>query len=80
MELLQRNPQGSLSDALGELARHEQYLALRDDDGRRYDLGTRYGLLIAQLALALNGCDRAQVLSQIVDLLADREMAAGSGQ
>lgn len=80
MDLLQRNPQGTLSDALSELARHEQYLALRDDEGRRYDLGARYGLLIAQLALALNGGDRAQVLSQIVDLLADREMAAGSGQ
>ena len=64
----------TLSAALGELARHEQYLAL-EDDGRRYDLGARYGLLTAQLALALNGRDRDQVLSTIVELLADRELA-----
>ena len=79
MELLERDPQGTLSGALAELARHEQYLAL-EDDGRRYDLGARYGLLIAQLALALSGKDRAPVLSQLVELLADREMAAGSGR
>ena len=67
----------TLSDALAELARHEQYLAL-EEDGRRYDLGDRYGLLVAQLALALNGQDRSYVLSQIVELLADREMAVAS--
>jgi hypothetical protein len=33
-------------------------------------------LLIAQLALALNGQDRTQVLSHLVELLADRELAA----
>lgn len=68
----------TLSAALAELARHEQYLAL-EDDGRRYDLGQPYGVLIAQLALALNGPDRAQVLSQMLELLADRELA-GSRQ
>lgn len=70
----------TLSAALAELARHEQYLAL-EDPGRRYDIGARYGLLTAQLALALNGQDRAQVLSNVLELLADREMnraAAGS--
>jgi UTP--glucose-1-phosphate uridylyltransferase len=75
MDLLGRNETGTLSDALAELARHEQYLAL-EDEGRRYDLGARYGLLVAQLALALHGRDRAQVLSQLVELLADRELAA----
>ena len=64
----------SLSAALAELARHEQYLAL-EDDGRRYDLGQRYGVLVAQLALALHGPDRAQVLAQILELMADREVA-----
>ena len=68
----------SLSAALAELARHEQYLAL-EDPGRRYDLGARYGLLNAQLALALNGKDRAQVLSSLVELLADRELNAAAG-
>jgi UTP--glucose-1-phosphate uridylyltransferase len=68
----------TLSAALAELARSEQYLAL-EEDGRRYDLGARYGLLTAQLALALSGQDRAQVLSQLLELLADREMAAANG-
>lgn len=68
----------SLSAALAELARREQYLAL-EDPGRRYDLGARYGLLTAQLALALNGKDRAQVLSSLVELLADRELNAAAG-
>ena len=75
MELLARN--GSLSGALAELARHEQYLAL-EDDGRRYDLGARYGLLVAQMALALQGKDRALVLTQMVELLADRELAGNA--
>ena len=68
----------TLVDALAELARQEQYLAL-EADGRRYDLGTAYGLLIAQFALALNGRDRSEVLSQILELLADRELAGNGG-
>jgi UTP--glucose-1-phosphate uridylyltransferase len=67
----------TLSAALAELARREQYLAL-EDAGKRYDLGARYGLLIAQLALALNGRERDEVLSQLLALLAEREMAAPS--
>ncbi len=67
----------TLSAALAELARQEQYLAL-EDTGRRYDLGVRYGLLIAQLALVLNGRDRDQVLSDLLALLAEREMATPS--
>ena len=59
----------SLSAALAELARREQYLALEEPD-RRYDIGARYGLLTAQLALALNGRDRSEVLAQLVELLA----------
>lgn len=72
MDLLGRGA-ATLSAALAELARHEQYLAL-EDPGRRYDIGARYGLLIAQLALALNGQDRGQVLSHLLELLVDREM------
>jgi UTP--glucose-1-phosphate uridylyltransferase len=68
----------TLADALAELARHEQYLAV-EDEGRRYDLGAPYGLLIAQLALALNGRNRSEVLSQIIELLADRELAGIGG-
>jgi UTP--glucose-1-phosphate uridylyltransferase len=68
----------TLSAALAELARQEQYLAL-EDTGRRYDLGARYGLLIAQLALALNGRERDEVLSHLLELLVEREMAAHRG-
>jgi UTP--glucose-1-phosphate uridylyltransferase len=74
MEFLGRGA-ATLSAALAELARHEQYLAV-EETGRRYDLGARYGLLTAQVALALNGEDRGQVLSNLLELLADREMAS----
>jgi UTP--glucose-1-phosphate uridylyltransferase len=80
MEILDRKlakssgTQVTLVDALNELATQEQYLAV-EDEGRRYDLGAPYGLLIAQLALALNGRDRSEVLSQMIELLADRELA-----
>jgi len=60
---------------LAEFARREQYLALESTD-RRYDLGARYGLLTAQLALALHGRDRQQVLADLVELLAVRELAS----
>jgi UTP--glucose-1-phosphate uridylyltransferase len=76
--LLAQGPSGvSLSAALAELARREKYLALRETD-RRYDLGTRYGLLTAQLALALAGRDRAGVLARLVELLAQREADAAA--
>lgn len=60
-----------LSPALNELARHERYLALANL-GRRYDVGVKYGLLNAQLALALQGADREEVLTTLVELLASR--------
>ena len=58
-----------LSGALAELARSERYLA-HELLGYRHDIGQRYGLLSAQLALALAGDDRDEVLVQIVELLA----------
>jgi UTP--glucose-1-phosphate uridylyltransferase len=72
----------SLSAALAELARQSQYLAL-EEPRRRYNIGARYGLLTAQLALALSGPDRASILAQLVELLAtegDAAAAGGSGQ
>lgn len=60
-----------LSAALARLARQERYLAY-EAHGRRYDLGAKYGLLTAQLALALEGGDRDEVLSGLVELLASR--------
>jgi UTP--glucose-1-phosphate uridylyltransferase len=62
-----------LSAALAQLAERERYLAL-EVQGRRYDIGARYGLLTAQLALALEGQDRNEVLSGLVELLATRQM------
>jgi UTP--glucose-1-phosphate uridylyltransferase len=58
-----------LSPALAALARTTPYLAAVLK-GRRYDLGQPYGLLVAQLALALGGPDRENVLANLVELLA----------
>ena len=60
-----------LSPALQVLAARERYLALILD-GARYNIGVKYGSLIAQLALTLNGDDREEVLAQLVELLAAR--------
>jgi UTP--glucose-1-phosphate uridylyltransferase len=59
----------TLSPALNALAARERYLAL-EVDGRRYDIGAKYGLLTAQLALAFDGKDRDEVLSNLVEMLA----------
>lgn len=66
-----------LSDALTLLASREQYLALEKHDWR-YDVGVKYGLLTAQLALALSGKDRDEVLSKLLTLLALREQQSTS--
>ena len=64
-----------LSGALGKLAKRERYLA-SELSGRRYDIGLKYGLLTAQLALGLDGQDREEVLSGIVELLASARQAS----
>jgi UTP--glucose-1-phosphate uridylyltransferase len=61
----------TLSQALNRLAQRERFLAL-ELQGRRYDIGAKYGLLTAQLALAMEGKDRDEVLSSLVELLACR--------
>lgn len=66
-------PTVTLSSALAELTGREQYLALEQQNSR-YDLGVRYGLLSAQMALALNGQDRDEVLARLLELLAQRDM------
>jgi UTP--glucose-1-phosphate uridylyltransferase len=60
---------GGLSQTLARLAGRERYLACQLA-GRRFDIGLRYGLLTAQLALALSGPSRAEVLATLVELLA----------
>lgn len=59
----------TLAGALAMLSRQEKYLALQKED-QRYDLGVKYGRLEAQLALALSGDDRDEVLTKLVGLLA----------
>jgi UTP--glucose-1-phosphate uridylyltransferase len=61
----------TLSTALDELSRHEQYLALENSQ-RRYDIGSRYGLLMAQMVLALSGHDREDVIYQVLEPVANR--------
>ena len=70
-EVAKRGDKGgvNLSVALAKLATRERYLA-SELQGRRYDIGHKYGLLTAQLALALDGQDRDEVLSGLVGLLA----------
>ncbi|MBM3880732.1 MAG: UTP--glucose-1-phosphate uridylyltransferase [Verrucomicrobia bacterium] len=58
-----------LSAALAQLAGRERYLAC-ELRGRRFDIGVKYGLLLAQLALALEGQERDEVLTNLIELLA----------
>jgi UTP--glucose-1-phosphate uridylyltransferase len=58
-----------LSPALEKLAQRERYLAL-ELQGTRYNTGVKYGMLLAQLALALQGKDRAEILSRVLELVA----------
>ena len=81
MEILERHVAAGrgggpvlLSPVLDELAGREQYLAL-EARGRRYPVDVRYGLLYAQLAMALSGRDREEVLAGVCELLAQRESA-----
>jgi UTP--glucose-1-phosphate uridylyltransferase len=67
----------TLAGALNELAKQEQYLALEMHD-LRYDIGVKYGLMNAQIALALSGRERDLVLSQLLELLAIRELGQSS--
>lgn len=67
-----KQPKIQLSPALARLARRERYLAL-EVKGKRYDLGGKYGLLFAQLGLALAGQEKAEVLAQLSELLVNRE-------
>jgi UTP--glucose-1-phosphate uridylyltransferase len=61
----------SLSGALARMLGKERWLAC-EVNARRFNLGEKYGLLTAQLALALAGKDRDEVLTQLTDLLAQR--------
>jgi UTP--glucose-1-phosphate uridylyltransferase len=82
MSILEKNLKNAngnkigLSESLNELARKEQYLALEKND-MRFDIGSRYGLLKAQIALAMTGTDRDQVMSELLDFFANVNMNTG---
>jgi UTP--glucose-1-phosphate uridylyltransferase len=61
----------TLSDAAAILRTRQRYLAY-EVQGTRYNLGVKYGLLIAQLAIGFSGQDRDYILTELVDLLANR--------
>jgi UTP--glucose-1-phosphate uridylyltransferase len=62
-----------LRAALAQLAATERYFAA-ELEGRRFDFGVKYGLLTAQLALALAGKDRDEVLRGLVELMATNHL------
>jgi UTP--glucose-1-phosphate uridylyltransferase len=55
-----------LSTALDELARRETYLAL-ETQGARHNIGVKYGVVDAQIALALAGVDRERMLALLLE-------------
>ena len=67
-----KDGRADLSAALAETARRERYLA-HELQGRRHDIDLHYGLLATQLALGLAGKDRDEVLSLLVELLAQSQ-------
>jgi UTP--glucose-1-phosphate uridylyltransferase len=77
-QVIQRQKDASLSAALGVLATKTHYLGL-EVSAARYDLGTRYGLLNAQLALALSSDDRDEILSMIVGIVAEHASSRRAG-
>ena len=65
-----------LTTALDELSRRERYLAL-ETRGSRYNLGTRFGVVEAQIALALAGVDRDRMLTTLLESVVRVEQGAG---
>ncbi len=65
-----------LTTALDELARRERYLAL-ETRGARFNLGTKFGVVEAQIALALAGVDRDRMLTTLLESVVRVEQGAG---
>jgi UTP--glucose-1-phosphate uridylyltransferase len=79
MEILDRQLHDSkdgklatISGALHQLSQKEEYLALEMND-QRYNIGVKYGLFNAQLALAMNGKDRDDVIAMLMEMMLLRE-------
>lgn len=72
-ESSQEKPPRFMSDIILELSRCEKYLAC-ELAGNRFEIASKYGLFQAQLALALEGGERSQVLSLLLDQLAAHQL------
>jgi UTP--glucose-1-phosphate uridylyltransferase len=55
-----------LTTALNSLARKERYLAL-ETRGSRFNLGVKFGVVEAQIALAMGGVDREEMLALLLE-------------
>ena len=69
----------TLSEGLAALVSRERYLAL-EIEGTRFDIGVKYGLLNAQLAISLSGVDRDEILTELIELLASGNQRPSTGQ
>lgn len=68
-----KNAPLGISEALNLLSKKSRYLAL-EQNYSRYDIGIKYGLLKAQVALSLSGKDREYILSELLQLLIDKDL------
>jgi len=59
-----------LTPALQDLIAKDKYLAL-EVKGRRYDLGKKYGMLEAQMALSMSGTEKDAALTTLVNTMAE---------
>jgi UTP--glucose-1-phosphate uridylyltransferase len=59
-----------LTTALERLTKSDKYLAL-EMKGNRYDTSKKLGLMLAQIALGLSSNNRDEVLSQMIQILAE---------
>ena len=64
-----------LTTALNALARRERYLAL-ETRGSRFNLGVKFGVVEAQIALALAGVDRERILALLLESIVRIEQNA----
>jgi UTP--glucose-1-phosphate uridylyltransferase len=79
-DLVKRNVreggQIQLTSALNALARREKYLAL-ETKGARHNLGVKFGVVDAQIALALAGVDRERMLAGLLESIVRIEQQHG---
>lgn len=68
-----------LTPALQALAEKERYLAA-ELQGERRDIGAKFGLLQAQIALGLAGAERDNMLAALVEMMAEHNRANDPAQ